>query len=204
MKFLSKYFVTGLIALLPVLLTFYMLYWFAFSAESVLGEMLKWLLPGKWYLPGMGLVAGLGLIVLVGMLMHLYVFQWMFQQTERVLFRMPLIKSVYGAIRDFFNYFSPEKKQEFQQVVAVRFGEMEVELIGFVTRENLTEIAPYIAGEDKILVYLPMSYMIGGYPVLVPRTAVRKLDMKMEDAMRFILTAGVTGLGNNHYQDKKS
>lgn len=195
-KFLSKYFFTGLIAILPVLLTFYLLYWFAFSAESILGGAIKWLLPVQWYWPGMGLVVGIGLIVMMGMLMHLYLFQWLFQQTEKVLYRVPLIKSVYGAIRDFFNYFSPDKKQEFQQVVAVTMGDMQAELIGFVTREDFSDFEGDWPGEGKILVYLPMSYMIGGYAVLLPRESVRPVDMKMEEAMRFIITAGVTGNGN--------
>ena len=51
--------------------------------------------------------------------------------------------------------------------------------------------------EDSMLVYLPLSYMIGGYAVLVPRSSVRRLDMNMEEAMRFTLTAGVTGSSAN-------
>jgi uncharacterized membrane protein len=54
-----------------------------------------------------------------------------------------------------------------------------------------------LRGGDRIMVYLPMSYMIGGYAVLVPRSAVRPLDMNMEEAMRFALTAGVTGAGSS-------
>lgn len=50
---------------------------------------------------------------------------------------------------------------------------------------------------DSVLVYLPLSYMIGGYTILVPKSAVTSLDMSMEEAMRFTLTAGVTG-DNTH------
>jgi uncharacterized membrane protein len=56
--------------------------------------------------------------------------------------------------------------------------------------ENLPE---GFRAEDSVLVYLPLSYMIGGYAVLIPRSAIRPVDMSMEEAMRFTLTAGVTG-----------
>jgi uncharacterized membrane protein len=104
-----------------------------------------------------------------------------------------LIKSVYKAIRDFFQYFSPTAKKEFEQVVAVSIGDTGMKVIGFVTQAVTERLPEGFREEDSILVYLPLSYMIGGYAVLVPRSAVRPLDMNMEEAMRFTLTAGVTG-----------
>ncbi len=58
-KFISKHILTGLITILPVVLTFYLLYWFVVSAESVLGDMMRLWLPEGRYWPGMGLIAGL-------------------------------------------------------------------------------------------------------------------------------------------------
>ena len=112
-----------------------------------------------------------------------------------MLYRMPLIKSVYRAISDFFDYFSPTTKKEFDQVVSVSIGNTEMEVIGFVTQANSERLPKDFRGEDSILVYIPLSYMIGGYTLLIPRSAVRPLDMNMEEAMRFALTAGVTGSG---------
>jgi uncharacterized membrane protein len=98
------------------------------------------------------------------------------------------------AIRDFFNYFSPDDHREFEQVVSVSIGETGMRVIGFVTQARSERLPPGFREDDNILVYLPLSYMIGGYAVLMPRTAVRPLDMSMEEAMRFTLTAGVTGV----------
>ncbi len=183
----------GLVTILPIMLTLYLLYWLAFSAEAVLGRMIQWVLPDAFYRPGMGVIAGLSVIFLIGLLMRTYVVQRFFSFGEQLLYRMPLIKSIYRAIRDFFDYFSPTSKKEFKQVVAVTIGNTDMQVIGFVTQAIPERLPEELREEGKVLVYLPMSYMVGGYAVLLPKQAVRPLNMSMDEAMRFTLTAGVTG-----------
>jgi len=192
-KFISKHILTGLVTVLPVVLSLYLLYWFVVSAESVLGNMIRLWLPENLYWPGMGVVAGLIATFIVGLLMHAYVVQSLFAKGESLLYHTPLIKSIYPALRDFLNYFSPDKKKEFEQVVAVSLGDSGMQVIGFVTQANPQNLPEDFREEDSVLVYLPLSYMIGGYAVLVPRSTVRPVNMSMEEAMRFTLTAGVTG-----------
>lgn len=190
-RFLTRQFVTGLITILPVMLTLYLVYWFVISTEQALGQIIKFILPDVLYWPGMGFVAGIGLVFVIGLLMQVYVIKALFNKAEELLYHMPLIKSVYGAIRDFFQYFSPNRSSEFQQVVAVQFDN-GMELIGFVTLSS-SESLPIVDGdeEERVLVYLPMSYNIGGYPVMIAKSKLRSVDMTMEQAMRFVLTAGV-------------
>ena len=193
LKFISRNILTGFVTILPVALTIYLLYWITISAESALGSVIRSIVPDVLYWPGIGLIATLALAFVVGLLMNAYVFQQLFAKGEQLLYRMPLIKSVYKAIRDFFQYFSPTAKKEFEQVVSVSIGDTGMKVIGFVTQAVSENLPEGFQDEDSILVYLPLSYMIGGYAVLVPRSAVRRLDMNMEEAMRFTLTAGVTG-----------
>ena len=193
LKSISKTLLTGFVTILPVVLTLYLFYWLAVSAESVLGRLIQLMLPDHLYWPGMGVIAGLAVIFAVGLLMHAYVVQRLFARGEQVLYHLPLIKTIYRSIRDFLEYFSPAREKEFEQVVAVSFGDTGMKVIGFVTQALPENMPEDFREEDSILVYLPLSYMIGGYAVLVPRSAVRPLDMNMEEAMRFTLTAGVTG-----------
>lgn len=192
LKYISKTFLTGLITILPVMLTLYFLYWLVITTESAMREMLELVLPGIHYWPGMGTIAGVLVVFLVGLLMHAYMVQRLFAWGEQILYHLPFIKSVYRAIRDFFDYFSPDKKKDFEQVVAVSFGDTGMQVIGFVSQAVPERLPEDFRVDDNILVYLPMSYMIGGYAVLMPRSAVRPLDMSIKEAMRFILTAGVT------------
>ncbi len=197
LKSISKTLLTGFITLLPVVLTLYLLYWLAVSAESMLGRLIQLMLPQQLYWPGMGVIAGLAVVFVVGLLMHAYVVQRLFARGEQILYHLPLIKSIYRAIRDFFEYFSPAREKEFEQVVAVSFGDTGMQVIGFVTQALPENMPQDFREKDSVLVYLPLSYMIGGYAVLVPCSAVRPLDMNMEEAMRFTLTAGVTGSGTH-------
>jgi uncharacterized membrane protein len=189
-KTISKFILIGLITLLPVVLTLYLLYWLAVSTETVLGE----LIPSEVYLPGMGMAASLLVMFVVGVLMHTRPVRELFLRGERIVYRLPVVKSIYFAIRDFMDYFSPIRKKDFEQVVAVKLGDSGLRLIGFVTQADPVHLPAELRDDDSILVYLPMSYMIGGYAVLVPRAAVYPIDMSMEEAMRFVLTAGVTGM----------
>ena len=189
-KSISKILITGFITLLPVVLTIYLLYWLAMSSEQVMGNALKLILPDTAYFPGLGMIAGLFLVFIVGLMMNAYMVRKIFALGEQLLYRLPLIKTIYRAFRDFFDFFSP-KKEQFGQVVAVTFNDME--LVGFVTQENPQRLPESFRDRDSVLVYLPMSYMVGGYTVLVPRSELRPLKMSMEEAMRFVLTAGITG-----------
>jgi len=189
-KSISKILITGFITLLPVVLTIYLLYWLAVSSEHVMGNALKLVLPDTIYFPGLGMIAGLVVVFIVGLMMNAYMVRQLFALGEQLLYRLPLIKTVYRAFRDFFDFFSP-KKEQFGQVVAVTVNGME--LVGFITQENPQRLPESFRGRDSVLVYLPMSYMVGGYTVLVPRGDLRTLKMSKEEAMRFVLTAGITG-----------
>jgi len=190
--FISKNIITGLVTILPVVLTLYLLYWFAVSLESILGGLIQAILPNEWYWPGMGLAAGLLVFFIAGLMMNAYVVQRLFAKSEQVFYHMPLVRSVYPTMRDFFDYFSPATRKEFEQVVAVTLGNTGMQVIGFVTQPVPERMPASFREEDSVLVYLPLSYMIGGYAVLTPRSTVRPLDMTIEEAMRFSLTAGMT------------
>ena len=181
---------TGFITLLPVVLTIYLLYWAAVSSEQLMGNALRWALPNAIYFPGLGMIAALVVMFIVGLLMKAILVRQLFSFGEQVLYRLPLIKTVYRAIRDLFDFFSP-KKEGLGQVVAVTYN--GIETIGFVTQTDQQRLPESFRDQDKVLVYLPMSYMIGGFTVFVPREHVRPLNMSMEEAMRFVLTAGITG-----------
>jgi uncharacterized membrane protein len=192
-RFIGKNILTGLITLLPVVLTLYLFYWIVVSTEMLLGTALHKVMPEALYRPGMGVAVGLVVAFAVGLLMHALVVRRLFAASEQMFARLPLIKTVYFAIRDLLDYFSPRRKKDFGQVVMVTLGDTGLRLVGFVTKTDFSRMPKQFNRTDTVLVYLPMSYMIGGYAVLVPRGCVEPLDMGMEDAMRFVLTAGVTG-----------
>ena len=189
-KSLSKILLTGFITLLPVILTIYLLYWLAVTSENTMGAALRWTLPDATYFPGLGMLAGLVFVFIVGLLMKAILVRQLFAIGEKILYQLPLVKTVYRAMRDLFDFFSP-KKEGLGQVVAVTYN--GTEMIGFVTQTDQQRLPETFREQDKVLVYLPMSYMIGGFTLFIPKDQVRELNMSMEEAMRFALTAGITG-----------
>jgi uncharacterized membrane protein len=185
----GRIFITGLLTVLPVLATLYFTFWLIAGAERFFSKLLMLVIPAGMYHTGMGLVVAVALVFAVGILMHGLLFRRLFRRIERLMLRIPLVRSIYGALRDLFGLFDHEKDSALK-VVAVSLPGWEMRLLGFITRDNFSDL-PNIGGDDEVAVYLPMSYQIGGYTVLLPRERVQPVDMSREDAVKFILTAGV-------------
>ena len=201
MNVLGKLFLKGLAVVIPAALTVAILWWLAAGAERLLGGLLLRFLPQGWYVPGMGLLAGLVITMLIGLLSHVLLFQKLFTYGEDILNRLPLVKTIYTAIKDFVDYFSPKSKAAMSKVVLVRLPGHEFEQIGFVTREDFESLPMQLTVTDPVAVYLPMSYQIGGYTLFLPRSAVTSLNMSFEEGMKLVLTGGVSrdkDLHHNH------
>ena len=192
MNALGKLFLKGLAVVIPIALTLAILWWMATSAERLMGAVLKFTLPSGWYVPGMGLVSGLALITLIGLLSHVLIFQKLFNLGDAIFHRLPLVKTIYTAIKDFIGYLNPDKESEMNKVVMVQLPGQSFQLIGFVTREQFDDLPFTPTAEDPVAVYMPMSYQIGGYTLFLPRNCLTPLDMPFEDAMRLVVTGAVT------------
>jgi uncharacterized membrane protein len=112
-----------------------------------------------------------------------------FAHAEKVLLEIPLVRSVYAALRDLLGLFADNKEPSLQVVSLDLPGNMRV--LGFITRADFSDAPAGIARADEVAVYLPMSYQIGGYTVFVPKSACKPVEMSREEAMKFILTAGL-------------
>jgi uncharacterized membrane protein len=191
MKAISKLFIQGLMAILPIALTLYLIYWLATSAESVLGRVIRYVI-GDAYVPGLGVLFGFLITLGVGVLLQLWLFRKVFSLGETLLQRIPGIKSLYGSIRDLVGFFDSSKQKDFDKTVMVAVGDENTRLMGLVTRESFDDLPEGIGDDRTVAVYLPMSYQLGGFTVMVPRDKIHPIDMKVDQAMQFVLTAGVS------------
>ncbi len=192
MKKVGTLFLQGLLAIAPIALTVYVLYWLAVSAESVLGKGITYVIREDHYVPGMGVAAGFLLTLGVGVLLRLWLFRKVFNLAELILQRIPGIKSIYGSIRDLVGFFDSTKQKEFDKTVMVTVGDPQVRLMGLVTREDFSDLPAGIGDEQTVAVYLPMSYQLGGFTVMVPKSKIQAVDMKVDQTLQFLLTAGVS------------
>jgi len=194
MKHVTRTFLRGLGVILPVALTVWLLVWLAVATETLLKPLFVFFLGERWYLPGLGLLTGLAVVYAVGVLVNIFVVKRLWEAFENLFARIPLVKTVFTAIKDFFEFFSSSPAEDHATVVRVDMGQDSF-LIGFVTDASPSTNTLDGDGIERVAVYLPLSYTIGGYTLMVPRGRVTPLDMKAEDAMRLVLTAGIQKRG---------
>jgi len=196
MKTILRIVFKGLIVVVPVGITLYVLWWLGSLAETLLGPPVRWLLPADGpmrYRVGMGVVLGTVAVFVIGLLTYTFIFRKLMAWLEALLERIPLVKSVYGSLRDLMDLVSRTREMAgLNQVVAIEL-EGNLRLLGFVTQPKPEHIPrPLTDGEDRVAVYLPMSYQLGGYTVFVERSRLRPVDMNIEDGMRYALTAAMS------------
>jgi uncharacterized membrane protein len=191
MRRLWNTFLKGLVAVLPVTLTVYLVFWLGSTAESILSGPLRALLPADRYWPGLGLVVGFLLVLLVGALVNAYVVRYLLRIGESFLARIPIVKTIFGAFKDITQFLpAGGKERDLKRVVLWKFG--NAQLIGFVTEEH---VSPRLFGDNAahlVAVYFPMSYQIGGYTLYLPVAELAETDLSVQEAMRMVLIGGIT------------
>lgn len=187
-KTLVKYFLQGLFYVVPVGVTIYLIVWLVIKIDG--------LIPLD--IPGLGLVAILIIITVVGYL-GTHVFVSYLRPLDRAMEKTPLIKLVYSSLKDLMSAFVGKKKQ-FKEPVLVKMGDgLDIERMGFVTKDNLSEMG---ISTEKVAVYFPFSYGINGQVMIVPKKNVNPIKASSSDVMKFIVSGGVTNFESS--ENKKT
>jgi uncharacterized membrane protein len=189
MKYLNQLFFKGLIVVLPITLTFYLLYWASINIESLFASIIRLVLGQDLYIPGLGIVVTIIFILCVGLLVNNYftgrIFSWITQSLEKI----PLIKAIYNPLKDLMALIPgrSNEKDKPQRVVLVQLDHLGVEVMGLVTRESLDEIKDM----SKVSVYVPFSYMLGGMTLIVSRDKMKIVDIPVDQALKLSVTAWI-------------
>lgn len=191
MKQLQKIFLQGLVTFLPIALTIYIVYAGISIVDNFLGDALRQVLP--IYIPGLGFLLTVILILLLGLILNNILASGLFEKFEQKITQVPFVKAIYSPLRDLMNLFSKGGGPGgLQKVVLVEIADSGIRALGLVTRENFKDI-PAIdqKADDRVAVYIPMSYGLGGFTLMVPRERIIPLDMPIEKAMSLAITGWV-------------
>jgi uncharacterized membrane protein len=173
----------GLFTVLPFAITFYLIIWVATSTESLLSPYL----PEHYYFPGLGLITIIASLAIIGLMVNAYIVTIMINAGQGLIERVPVVKTLFGAIKDAVELFQIKKDTGTKKAVTVEVSE-GVRLIGFITNDKVAK--KLFPTEDKVAVYLPMSYQLGGYTLYVDPSKVSDLNVDVETAMRIAVTGG--------------
>lgn len=192
MGILNRLFLKGLIVVLPVTLTLYVLVFVLTKAEGIFGDIIKSFIGEYNYIPGLGLLVTFLAILAVGVLVSNFLTGKLISWGMATFEKMPLVKAIYGPLRDLISLFAGSKENQMNKVVLVDLENLGVKAIGLVTRENFSDI-PQIKKEleDQIVVYIPMSYMLGGFTAVVSRSQVTEIDIPVEKAIKLAITGWI-------------
>ena len=191
MASIKRTFIKGLITIVPITATVFLLVWLFQTTEKILANTIKSLLPNNIaYIPGMGLIFILILIFVIGFILNAWVARWLFNLGEKIVGKIPLIKTIYNSVKDITAMFA-QSKGDIGKVVTVDFDQ-DRKLVGFLTRDNLDGLNLVKDNSGYVAVYLPMSYQIGGYTVLLPKDQVTEVDIPADRALSQCVTGWLT------------
>lgn len=176
MNWLLKNFLRGLVIVVPIAVTIYLLVQAFVSLDRIL----------KLTTPGLGIAVLLGATLLIGALAGNFVGRRLFALMERLFTRAPIVRIVYAAIKDLLEAFVGNKRR-FDRPVAVSVTD-DIRTFGFITRDDLGELG--LPGD--VAVYVPFSYTWDGCLLVVPRERVRPLDADSASIMALVVSGGVS------------
>ena len=192
---LRAYLFTGILVTAPVAITFYMAYKFILWVDRFVDK----LIPPQYLLdnylpvtiPGLGLVVLLVALTLVGMFATGFLGRFFLRLGEWIVFKVPLVSSVYSVLKQIFETFFSSKTQAFSKVVMLEYPRKGIWILGFVSSELKGEIRRCF-NEEMLNVFIPTTpNPTSGFLIFVPKKDTIELDMKVEEGIKFVISGGL-------------
>ncbi|PRD48225.1 DUF502 domain-containing protein [Sphingobacterium haloxyli] len=189
---LLYYLIKGTLVALPVAGAVFLIVWVVASLDNALNLTIHFLEDEQGhplYIPGIGILTVLLILILVGIIFTTFVTEPIRAWLKRTIDKIPLFNTLYSSIKDFTEAFVGDAKK-FNEPVLVLVNETGLKKIGFLTQRDLHKIGL----PDEVIVYFPYSYSVAGQVVVVKSTNVQRLDMTATDAMKLVVSGGVSGI----------
>ena len=183
MKKIINYFLQGLLYIVPIVVTLYVVLWTFKKIDGIL----------PFQFPGLGVIVIIALITLIGFVGTSIISSPINAFFERLINKAPLLKTIYSSVKDLMRTFVGKKKGFSQAVLIKLYENSTIERIGFITNEDLISLG---IKSGKILVYLPHSYAFSGQLFVVDRSYITPIDKSSAEIMKLIVSGGVTELDN--------
>ena len=183
MKKFINYFLQGLLYIVPITVTLYVVYWTFQKIDGIL----------PFQFPGLGLIIIIALITFIGFVGSAIIASPINSFFQRLLKKAPLLQTIYSSVKDLMGTFVGKKKGFSQPVLIKLYENSTIERIGFITNEDLSTLR---IKEGKVLVYLPHSYAFSGQLFVVDRSYITPIDSSSSEIMKLIISGGVTEIEN--------
>ncbi len=194
MQSVSKYFINGLIVLIPIAITIFVIIQVFSFTENLLGRYLP------IHFPGLGLITVLLLILLIGWLSSYYMLKRVLAYGEKLLSTIPVVKFIYSSVKQLSTAVF-ESKNVLNKPVLVKYPSENSWALGFIMSDLTSPIKDKLP-EDHICIFVPMSLNItAGFNIIVSMKDIIPLDIPGESALKYVLSAGMI-MPNTHHDSK--
>lgn len=193
---LKTYLFTGILVTAPVLITFYMAYELFLWTDKWSKSLIPPQMAGKsllYYIPGIGVAMLILALILIGMFTTGFIGKFFVRLGDFIVSKMPLISSIYSLLKQLFETVLSPKSQSFKEAVLIEYPRKGIWIIGFLAGQSSSELQQKTPTKDKMLsIFVPTTpNPTSGFLVLVPQTEVIKLDMSVEDALKYVVSCGI-------------
>jgi len=193
MKKLRRYFITGLLIILPAFVTVYFLYVIFRFIDGIWGKLINFYL--KRYLgfsiPGLGFILGVITVIIVGFIATNIFGKRILRVFENWFLKFPFIRQIYIPAKQIVDSFISKDKPAFKKVVLVEYPSKGIWAIGFVTNESFKEAEEKI-GQELLHVFIATTPSpLTGFLIIIPKREVKFLDIPIEDGIKLIVSGGI-------------
>jgi len=204
---MRKYLVAGLLVWLPLAITIWVLSWLLGAFDglfSALLSALQALLPAAWaapidslrHVPGLSVIVLGAVLILTGVFAANIVGQWWLRQWDRVIGKIPIVKSIYSSVKQVSDTLFSSSGNAFREAVLVQYPRQGSWTIAFVTGKPGGEVSQRLPG-DYVSVYVPTTpNPTSGFFLMMPRADVLQLRMSVDEALKYVISMGVVAPGD--------
>lgn len=194
MSALRKWFFAGLLVVLPLAITWWVLQWILSTLDQTL-----LILPTNWqpdrilgiHIPGLGVVLALAILLVVGAVTSNFVGRRLLAWGDGILHRIPVVRSIYSGVKQVSDTLFSETGNAFRTAVLIEWPRPGVHTIGFVTGSPGGDVPNHLPG-DYLSVYVPTTpNPTGGYFVMLRKSDCIELNMSVDEALRYVISMGV-------------
>ena len=188
---ISRYFIRGLFALLPLLVTIWLLLFLFNFFDGILGGIITLVIGHP--IPGLGLVITIFIILFTGFLVTHIMGERLFKLGEAILYRVPIIKSIYSSAKQVNDVlFMKKGAQEYRKPCIVEYPSKGIYSIGFVTSEAAKEIEKKMMKGKMVNIFIANTPTPAtGFLIMMPVSRIKVLNMRMDDAFKYVVSGGV-------------
>ena len=203
-----RYFFAGILVTSPILITAYVTWMIITFIDNqvagILPESLDFTKKLPHQIPGLGLIISIIAITFIGALTPGFIGRTLLKTGERVLDKMPVVRSIYGAIKQIMETVMSTNSESFREVVLVEYPRKGIWVIGFVTGETKGEVQT-LNKEKLINVFIPTTpNPTSGFLLFLPKKDLVYMEMKVEDAVKMVISGGIVTPKNNRSLIKKN